>query len=82
MVTNWQAEPLCVIETTDVVVMAFDKVTKRFAAIEGEGDKTLRYWREVHWSYFSRECERIGKEPSLQMPVLCEQFSVIYIPAA
>ena len=78
VVTNWQTEPLCVIETTDVAIVPFDEVTERFAATEGEGDKTLRYWREVHWSYFVRECERIGMEPSLRMPVVCEEFSVTY----
>ena len=78
VVTNWGGEPLCVIETTVVDIVAFDEVTERFAAVEGEGDKTLRYWREVHWAYFSRECERVGKEPTLQMPVICEQFYVVY----
>lgn len=78
VVTNWQSEPLCVIETTDVVIVPFDKVTAQFAATEGEGDKTLHQWREVHWSFFGRECQRIGKEPSEQMLVLCEQFSVVY----
>lgn len=80
VVTNWKHEPLCVIETTEVTVVPFDEVTAQFAATEGEGDKTLRHWREVHWSYFGRECKRIGKEPSEQMPVLCENFSVIYTP--
>ena len=80
VVTNWQSEPLCVIETTDTAVVPFDEVTERFAATEGEGDKTLRHWREVHWFYFSRECKRLGKEPSKRMPVLCEEFSVVYTP--
>lgn len=78
VVTNWHSEPLCVIETTNVSIVPFEEVTECFAAKEGEGDKTLRYWREVHWSYFGRECERIGKEPSLQMLVVCEEFSLVY----
>lgn len=78
VVTNWQTEPQCVIETTRVAIVPFDEVTERFAATEGEGDKTLRYWREVHWSYFGRECKRIGKERSLRMPVVCEEFRVVY----
>jgi len=82
VVTNWQSEPLCVIETMVAAVVPFDQVTERFAATEGEGDKTLRHWREVHWSYFGRECQRLGKEPSKQMPVLCEEFSVVYTPRA
>jgi uncharacterized protein YhfF len=78
VVTNWQGKPLCVIETTVVTIVPFQEVTADFAATEGEGDKTLRHWREVHWAYFGRECRRIGKVPDLRMPVVCEQFDVIY----
>jgi uncharacterized protein YhfF len=78
VVISWDGEPLCVIETTDVDIMPFDQVTEHFAAAEGEGDKTLRHGREVHWAYFSRECERLGKEPDLRMPVIYQQFSVAY----
>ncbi|MFH0129286.1 ASCH domain-containing protein [Variovorax sp. VaC1] len=78
VVTDWQGQPLCVIETRDIVVMPFDEVGEDFAAIEAEGDGSLRYWREGHWEYFSGECERIGKKPDLRMPVLCERFEVIY----
>lgn len=80
VVTNWQSKPLCVIESTVVTIVPYDEVTELFAATEGEGDKTLQYWRNVHWSYFGRECNRLGKEPDLQMPVVCEEFSVIYKP--
>ena len=78
VVTDWQGTPLCVIESTHVEIVPFDSVSDSFAAIEGEGDKTLRYWREAHWRYFSRECQRIGREPNLHMPVVCEQFKVVY----
>lgn len=47
-------------------------------SVLGEGDGTLRYWRDVHWQYFSRECQRIGREPSMRMPVVCEQFRVVF----
>lgn len=78
IVTNWNSEPLCIIETTKVAVVPFGSVSEEFAATEGEGDKTLEYWRKAHWSYFGRECVRIGREPSLHMPVVCEQFRVVY----
>jgi hypothetical protein len=48
------------------------QVSDGFAVLEGDGDKTLRYWREAHWRSFSRECQRIGREPDLHMPVVCE----------
>ncbi len=78
VVTDWRGPPLCVIQSTHVEIILFDSVSDSFAATEGEGDKTLRYWRQVHWRYFSRECQRIGREPNQQMPVVCEQFKVVY----
>ena len=78
VVTNWQQEPLCMIETTQVEIVPYEQVSEAFAAVEGEGDGTLRFWREVHWLYFSRECQRLGKEPSLRMPIICERFKVVY----
>lgn len=78
VVTNWASEPLCVIESTVVDIVPYNQVTEAFAAIEGEGDKSLQFWLKVHWEFFGRECERLGREPSVEMPVICEQFEVIY----
>lgn len=78
VVTSWDGQPLCVIETTAVAIVAFDQVDEDFAATEGEGDASLAYWRRVHWDYFARECARIGLQPSLDMAVLCERFRVVY----
>ena len=78
IVTNWHGEPLCVIETTQVDVVPFSDVSEEFAAVEGEGDGSLRYWREGHRDYFGRECSRLGKEFSDEMPVVCERFAVRY----
>jgi uncharacterized protein YhfF len=80
IVTDWSGKPLCVIETLSAEVVPFENVTAEFAAIEGEGDKSLAYWRQEHWAYYSRECSRIGREPTAQMPVLCEIFRVVYRP--
>jgi uncharacterized protein YhfF len=78
VVTDWHGTPLCIIQSTHIEIIPFDSVSDRFAATEGEGDKTLRYWREAHWRFFSREYQRIGREPNLQMPVVCEEFKLVY----
>ncbi|HAS8183051.1 ASCH domain-containing protein, partial [Vibrio vulnificus] len=49
-----------------------------FAALEGEGDKTLAWWREAHWNFFSRECVELGISPSEDMLLVLEQFKVVY----
>jgi uncharacterized protein YhfF len=78
IITNWDGEPLCIIETTEVQVKAFTEVDEKFAYDEGEGDRSLAYWRTVHWDVCSRECAAIGREPAETMPLLCERFRVIF----
>lgn len=70
--------PLCITETVDVDIKPFNKVEEQHAFEEGEGDRTLVYWRKVHWEFFSAECESLGKKPSDSMPVLCERFRLVY----
>jgi uncharacterized protein YhfF len=79
VVTNWASSPLCVIETVQVEIMPFGEVTAEFAAMEGEGDGSLTYWREAHSAYFSRECARNGRVFTENMPVACEQFKVVFV---
>ncbi len=78
IVEQWSGEPTCIIETTAVAVLPFDRVGPEFAATEGEGDGSLEHWRTGHWAYFGRECTRIGKKPSASMLVVCESFKVVY----
>lgn len=77
---DWAGTPLCVIETEAVDVVPFGEVSATFAAIEGEGDGSLSFWREAHRQYFTRECIRIGRLFSEDMPVACERFRVVYRP--
>jgi len=79
IITNWDGVPLCIIETTEVQIKAFNEVNDRFAYDEGEGDRSLAYWRRVHWEAFSRECSAIGREVNEKMPIVCERFRVVLI---
>ncbi|MEZ8102336.1 ASCH domain-containing protein [Vibrio bivalvicida] len=78
VVTNWQGEPACIIEITSVSICPYNQVTAEFAASEGEGDKSLRWWRDAHWKFFSLECEELGVEPSEDMLLVLERFNVVY----
>jgi len=75
---DWSGQPSCVIESTIVDILPYREVTEAFASTEGEGDGSLAFWRRVHWLYFGRECERLGRQLSEGMPVVCEQFKVVY----
>jgi uncharacterized protein YhfF len=79
VVTNWQGEPLCIIETKNVMIIPFDEVNEAFAKREGEGDLSLAYWRDVHWAYCTRACQPFGIKADLKMQMVCEEFELIYI---
>lgn len=78
IVTDWNQNPVCIIETIKVETVPFEKVTPEFAAIEGEGDGSLQYWLWGHTNYFRRECRRINRPFSGSMLVVCEQFNVVF----
>lgn len=78
LVTDYAGSPLLIIRTVEVDVRPYRAVDADFAAAEGEGDGSLAYWRAGHWSYFSRRCAALGREPSEDMPVVMERFALIY----
>ena len=78
VVLDGKGDPLCIVETTEVEVRPYEEVDAGFAYEEGEGDRSLEYWREAHWSFFSRTLPNMGKEPTTDMPLVCERFRVVY----
>lgn len=78
IVTNWNGEALCVIETTCVSIIPFNEITEEYAELEGEGDKSLAYWKRVHWDYYHRELDGTPYNPKENMPIVCETFKVVY----
>jgi len=78
IVLDGNNSPLCIVEATEVAVRPYDEVDARFAYEEGEGDRSLEYWRDAHWRFFSRTLPEIGRDPTIDMPLVCERFRVIY----
>ena len=78
VILDGAGHPLCIIQTTRLDVHPFIDVDDEQAYLEGEGDRSLAFWREVHWDFFSRECAEISREPTEDMPVLCERFRLVY----
>lgn len=78
LVTDFHGTPLMVLRSTRVEIMPFNTVDADFAAAEGEGDGSLRYWQDAHERYFKRSCQRIGITWRPDLPVVCERFDVVY----
>ena len=81
VVLNSRDEAVCVTHTTRVYTMPFCEVTADHAYKEGEGDRSLEYWRRVHENFFRAELAEAGLEFSPEMPVVCEEFEVVYPPS-
>lgn len=67
-------QPRAVIETVELNLRHFDQVDAQFAFDEGEGDRTLEFWRRAHLNYFSRQGQF-----SENMLLWCERFRVIKV---
>jgi uncharacterized protein YhfF len=74
IVLDGRGTPRCVIETTEVTYRRFGEVDAAFAHEEGEGDRSLAYWRDAHRRYFGRQ----GKF-SEDMMLMCERFRLVEI---
>lgn len=79
IVVDHSNEPALITRVTRVQVVPYNEVSVEYAAIEGEGDGSLEYWRSAHWAFFSRECERIQRKPSETMLVVCSVFELLSI---
>ena len=78
IILDGDGNAVAIAETTSVEVVPFDEVTAEHAYLEGEGDRTLRYWRDVHEDFFKREFEKIEQNFDYKIPVVCERFELVY----
>ena len=78
VILNTKDEAVCIIRTTKVYVTPYREVTAEQAWKEGEGDRSLDYWRRVHEAFFRKELEAVGLIFTEDMGVVCEEFEVVY----
>jgi uncharacterized protein YhfF/RimJ/RimL family protein N-acetyltransferase len=78
VIAYWDGRACCVIRTVAVDVVAFAAVGEDFAAAEGEGDKSLAYWRAAHVAAFGREFAGTGRTLDGDTLVVCERFELVF----
>lgn len=76
IVLDGAGRPRALIRATEVRVMPFDEVGAEHARLEGEGDLSLAFWREVHERFFTEFAEH-DRGFSATMPVVLERFEVL-----
>jgi uncharacterized protein YhfF len=77
IVTDWSGVPKCVIETTSVIVVPFKDMTFELCEREGEDD-SLESWRANHRRFFKEEGKEAGYPFTEEMPVVFEDFAVVF----
>ncbi|MBE5960859.1 MAG: ASCH domain-containing protein [Lachnospiraceae bacterium] len=77
IVTDWDGNARCVIQTTNVRIIPFKDITYDICKLEGEDDN-LESWRKGHISFFQAEGKELGYEFTEEMPVIFEEFEVVY----
>lgn len=69
--------PRAIIKTTHLEIVPFDQVTAEHALAEGEGNRTLAYWRTSHERYWRAHSENArGFDPT--MLIVCERFELVF----
>ena len=49
------------------------------AFLEGEGGRSLDYWRRVHMEYFTEELAAVGLSFDESSELVCEEFELAYV---
>ncbi|MGW7887722.1 ASCH domain-containing protein [Staphylococcus xylosus] len=79
VILNEKGHPQCVIQTTRVYQTPFNEVTEHHAYLEGEGDKSLAYWRKAHIDFFKPYYESLVLTFNESIIVVCEEFKLLYV---
>ncbi|WP_028660781.1 ASCH domain-containing protein [Nocardioides insulae] len=77
IVLDGRGHPRALLVSHDVRVVPFDEVDEEHAYAEGEGDRSLAQWREVHERFFTTYADH-DRGFSPDMPVVVERFKVVY----
>ena len=78
VILDSQDQAVCIVEITKVSVQPFHQVSAEHAFKEGEGDKSLAYWRQVHEAFFTEWLEEAGLTFTPDSKVVLEEFRKVY----
>ena len=71
-------QAVCIIQIKKVSVVPFKEVSEKHAFKEGEGDKSLAYWRKIHEDLFSQWFTERGLTFTGDSKIVLEEFEVVY----
>lgn len=77
IVTDWNGLATAVIRTVSVEIKTFGEVDEAFARLEGEGDRTLKWWRSAHRSYYENILAGSQYKVDDKLQIACECFELV-----
>lgn len=77
IILDGRGQPRAVIRTTSVVDVRFDEVSAEHAFAEGEGDRTLEAWRDIHTRFWGEHSAN-PRGVTGDLMVLCENFVLVH----
>ena len=78
VILDSQNQAVCIVKITRVSVQPFNQVSAQHAYKEGEGDKSLTYWRQVHEDFFTDCLGEAGLIFRPESKVVLEEFRKVY----
>ena len=78
VILDSQNQAVCIVEITKVSVKPFNRVSADHAYKEGEGDKSLAYWRQAHEDFFTDCLREAGLAFTPDSKVVLEEFRKVY----
>jgi len=75
---NSKEEAVCIIRNYEVYIRSFDEVPLFHAYAEGEADRSLESWKDIHTKFFAPNLEAIGNPLNEKSLIVCEKFTVEY----
>jgi uncharacterized protein YhfF len=77
VVLDGAGAPVCIIRTSEIDIVPFGEVDDAYAWDEGEGDRSLAFWRQAHIDFFAENGHAIDDDTL----VVLERFELLWPPA-
>ena len=77
LIPDFDNRPLYLVRVVEILTWPFRDVPYSWALVEGEGDLSLRWWRDAHYDYYSGQCKLWGVPWSEDLPVVCERWELV-----
>lgn len=78
VVTDHTGAPTALLRITATELVPFNEVGERHVQCEGPRLRAVEPWRKLHWDFWTRTLARIGREPAADMPILYQEFELLY----